>query len=94
VGAALDAQSLRYRVAALRHVPDGDGPFKFLSLAETSTDFCGLGLIRRDCCALSHNQCDSEVKHEPGQRGTLTDNRVNSVRVDQHGVIWPQRRKD
>jgi len=27
-------------------------------------------------------------KHESGQHGTLTDNRINSIHVDQHGVIW------
>ena len=61
----------------------------YLSLAEDQHGFLWVGthssgLLRFEPQSMRFQR----FKHESGQHGTLTDNRINSIHVDQHGVIW------
>jgi ligand-binding sensor domain-containing protein/signal transduction histidine kinase len=61
----------------------------YLSLAEDQHGFLWVGTHSSGLLRFEPQSGRLQrFKHETGQRGTLTDNRVNSVRVDQHGVIW------
>jgi len=62
----------------------------YLSLAEDQPRISvGLELIRRDCCGFEPpiNAIFRRLSTRAVQHVTLTDNRINSIHVDQHGVI-------
>jgi ligand-binding sensor domain-containing protein/signal transduction histidine kinase len=80
-----DTQSQRF-VTYRSEQPDRSS---YLSLAEDPRGFLWVGTHSSGLLRFEPQSGRFErFRHEPGQLATLTDNRVNSIHVDQHGVIW------